>query len=107
HTVPRNFRLKGKQKYCPATECQKARRRQWKRCQYRESKTYRQKSRESQKSGARRNLPIKYQKQYRERHPAYVVRNRELQKVRNKKRSAAPVTMIVKTNALVLHPGTM
>lgn len=104
NSVRRNPRLKGKQQYCAAKECQKARRRQWKRRQYRESKTYRQKSRESQEIWRKTYPSDQYQKQYRERHPDYVVRNRELQKVRNKRRSSAPVTMIVKKDALVLQP---
>jgi len=45
-----------------------------------------------------------YQKEYRDAHPEYVKRNRELQRERNKKRQNAPVPMIVKTDALSLQP---
>lgn len=103
-TVPRNPRLKGKQQYCSARECQKARRRQWKRGQYTKDKAYRKKSKERQKIWRKKYPSDQYQKQYRQSHPEYVVRNRELQKARNKKRTTAPVTMIVKTDALVLQP---
>jgi hypothetical protein len=43
-------------------------------------------------------------KEYRELHPEYVDRNREQQKERNKKRQKDPVSMIVKTDALLLQP---
>ena len=45
-----------------------------------------------------------YQKEYREKHPEYVNRNRELQKERNKKRQTEPASMIVKTYALSPQP---
>ena len=42
-----------------------------------------------------------YQKKYRENHPDYVQRNRELQNERNKSRKKDPAPMIVKTYALM------
>ena len=45
-----------------------------------------------------------YQKEYREKHPDYVQRNRELQKERNKSRKKNPAPMIVKTYALSPQP---
>jgi len=45
-----------------------------------------------------------YQKQYRETHPDYVDRNRELQKERNNKREKEQSPMIVKTYALSPRP---
>lgn len=46
----------------------------------------------------------RYQREYRESHPRYVNRNRELQKERNKGRKREAVSMIVKTDALLLQP---
>jgi hypothetical protein len=45
-----------------------------------------------------------YQKDYRENHPDYVKRNRDLQRERNKKCQKEPVAMIVKTYALSPQP---
>jgi len=46
----------------------------------------------------------KYQKQYRQDHPEYVICNRQKQKQRNKKRQKAAPAMIVKTYALSPQP---
>lgn len=102
--LPRNPRLKNKQKYCSERECQKARMRLWKQQQYANNPAYRKKSKERQEIW-RKNYPSnQYQKRYRERHPGYVNCNRELQKERNKKRITEAVSMVVKTDALVLQP---
>ena len=45
-----------------------------------------------------------YQKEYRANHPEYVIRNRELQKERNKKPQKDMSPMIVKTYALSPQP---
>ena len=45
-----------------------------------------------------------YQADYRDRHPGYVKRNRDLQSKRNKKRQKEPASMIVKTYALSPQP---
>ncbi len=53
----------------------------------------------------RANRPAhEYQKNYRDTHPEYVKRNRDLQRERNKKRQNAQTPMIVKTDALSLRP---
>jgi len=59
---------------------------------------------ESQKRWRQRYPSDQYQKRYRESHPEYVNRNRQLQKERNKKRKPAAVSMIVKTDALIFQP---
>ena len=52
----------------------------------------------------RDNYPAyEYQKNYRDTHPKYVKRNRELQRRRNKERQNASAPKIVKTDALSLH----
>ena len=45
-----------------------------------------------------------YQADYRDRHPGYVKRNRDLQRKRNKKRQKEPASMIVKTYVLSPQP---
>ncbi|MDD4108088.1 MAG: hypothetical protein PHH93_05145 [Prolixibacteraceae bacterium] len=97
-TFQRNPRIK-KQIYCSCATCQNARR------------TTTNKSKLSRRVGSRRlrqarnkkwrdNYPAhKYQNQYRETHPEYVVGNREKQNKRNKKHQKSKPPMIVKTNA--------
>lgn len=102
--LPSNFRLQTKQKYCSDEECQKARISRWKRNQYKKSRSYRKKSKDNQKLWRKHYPADQYQKEYREKHPEYVKRNRELQRERNKKRKKEPVSVIVKTDALVLQP---
>jgi len=104
NVVPHNPRLKNKQKYCPEEECQKARIRSWKQRQYKKSLSYRKKCKERQESWRKRYPSDQYQKEYREKHPVYVNRNRELQRARNKKRKTERARIIVKTDALVLQP---
>ena len=101
--VPQNPRIKN-QKYCPAKECQECRRLSWKREQYNENKRYREKSRVRGEKWREDYPGNKYQKDYRDAHPEYVNRNREQQRIRNKKRQKEQVTMIVKTDSLLLQP---
>lgn len=102
--VPRNPRFKNQQGYCSERECQQARMRRWKQQQYTEDPAYRDKSKEAQKRWRQRYPSDQYQKRYWESYPEYVNRNRQLQKERNRKRMAEPVSMIVKTDALVFQP---
>jgi len=76
----------------------------WKKKQYKKNPLYREKCKESQKRWRKMYPSDQYQREYRAKHPGYVVRNRELQRERNKKREKQPAPMIVKTNALVLQP---
>lgn len=99
-TLPRNPRLKNKQKYCSSVPCQQARMRSWKKKQYRTNKTYRKKNLESQRVWRKQRPGHEYQKQYRESHSEYEQRNRELQLKRNCKRKEASGSMIVNGNTL-------
>jgi len=102
-TAPRDPRIK-KQKYCSSRSCQNARR-------ILSNKKRAKKSTESCLLRQTRNKrwrdtrpAYKYQMDYRERHPEYVKRNRDLQRERNKKRQKDPAPMIVKTYALSPQP---
>lgn len=101
--VPRNLRIKN-QKYCCAKECQQARMRIWKNRQYKQNSNYHSKSLISQKVWRSKYPVYQYQRDYRKTHPEYVIRNRVLQKERNKRRQRNHSTMIVKTHALLLQP---
>lgn len=78
--------------------------RTWKKRQYTKSSTYQKKCLEGQKLWRKDYPSHLYQREYRNKHPGYLNRNREMQKVRNKKRRKEPVSMIVKTDALLLQP---
>ncbi len=57
------------------------------------------------RSGASLAPRINIKKTYRENHPDYVLRNRELQRERNKKRVKEPATILIKSNTLLLQPS--
>lgn len=78
--------------------------RTWKKQQYKKNKKYLKKSQSDQKVWRKKYPADQYQRDYREAHPEYVIRNRELQRKRNKKRLRDQSTMIVKTYALLLQP---
>jgi hypothetical protein len=100
--VPRNPRIK-KQKFCSSGACQNARRYTTNKARAKKSSECRY-LRKSRNKRWRDNYPAhEYQKEYRKRHPEYAIRNRELQKERNKKRKPLP-SMIVKTYALSPQP---
>lgn len=103
-SVPCNPRIK-KQKYCSSRLCQNTRRRLSGKKGYSSASECRflRKARNKRWRDARPGH--EYQKQYRATHPAYVKRNREQQKERNKKRKPEPSSMIVKTYALLPHPA--
>jgi hypothetical protein len=102
--VPKNPRVK-KQKYCSGKECQKAMRRSWKKKAYAKNRSYRRKHLNIQATWREQRPAYEYQKEYRESHPEYVKRNRELQRKRNKKRQKDHVPMIVNGNSLSLQPS--
>ena len=100
---PCNPRIK-RQKYCSSTTCQNARR-------YLTNKVKSKKSDQSRRLRHSRNKRWRdaypaheYQKQYRLEHPEYVIRNRQKQKMHNKKRQKDVSSMIVKTYALSPRP---
>jgi hypothetical protein len=78
--------------------------RTWKKRQYTRDKTFRKRCLEGQKEWRKKYPADQYQRDYREAHPEYKMRNRELQSKRNKKRLKDQSTMIVKTDALLLQP---
>jgi hypothetical protein len=78
--------------------------RTWKKEQYKKNKNYKKRSHDAQKVWRKKYPAYKYQNDYRNSHPDYVKRNRELQKERNKKRKRERSTMIVNTDALILQP---
>jgi len=101
--VPCNPRIKN-QKYCSGKVCQQARMRTWKKGQYNKNMDYQKKSQSSQKVWRSKYPAYQYQRDYRKTHPEYVMRNRDLQRERNRKRQRDHSTMIVKTHALLLQP---
>ncbi len=103
--VPHNPRLKKKHKYCSAKECQQARRNARKKKRYKNDTVYRKKHLERQQAWRQRRPCYQYQREYRESHPEYVDRNRELQHNRNKKRQSDPSRMIVNGTSLFTQPG--
>lgn len=72
------------QKYCSMAECQKARKREWKRKKLANDPSYRDNQRAANRQWQLRNLD--YWRNYRERNQEYVERNREGQKLRNRRR---------------------
>ena len=100
--LPLNPRIK-RQKYCSSLGCQNARKRLFDRRTSLSSKC--QLLQRKRNKRWRDAYPAhKYQKEYREAHPEYVNRNRELQLTRNKNRYKKHGSMIVKTDALLLQP---
>lgn len=116
-TALQNIRLKKLQQYCSQSGCQKARRRAWKKNQYHKNEEYRKRCLADQKKWRQSYPADQYQKNYRGTHPEYVLRNRELQRQRNRSRSVqlactrmgmggeASHTAIIKKDSLVFHPG--
>lgn len=102
-TLPRNPRLKNAQKYCSGASCQQSRKNAWGRKEYRTNKTHRKRRLESQKACYSKRPGHAYQAAYRENHPEYDRRNRELQRRRNKCRSQDGGSKIVNTDALSLQ----
>ena len=97
-----NPKLKGNQLYCGDHDCQKARKAAWQRQKMASDPEYRADQKEGLRKW-RKNRPLdQHQKQYRQRHPEYVERNRHAQKLRNQKRSQTPSEMIVKMDHIDL-----
>lgn len=106
-TALRNVRLnKDKpQNYCSRSDCQNARRNEWRRNKRSQSVDYRARCVAQQKKWRQSYPANQYQKDYRESHPEYVVRNKELQRQRNAKRKASLPSAAIQEHALILHPG--
>lgn len=72
------------QQYCSSAECQKARKREWKRHKLANDPSYRDNQRAANHQWRQRNPG--YWREYRARRKEYTVRNREAQKQRNRRR---------------------
>jgi NAD-dependent SIR2 family protein deacetylase len=103
--LPQNPRLKKKHTYCSAPECQQTRRSVRKKERYQNDTVYRKKHLERQQKWREQRPSHQYQRTYREMHPDYVARNRELQSERNKRRQRVPSTMIVNGTSLFTQPS--
>lgn len=98
---PVNTRLKGDQEYCGDDDCQRARKREWQKNKMRTDTQYKDRQTQCLKKWRKKRSLDKYQHDYREKHPEYVLRNRELQWERNKKRDKRKkFVKIVKMDAL-------
>jgi hypothetical protein len=103
--LPHNPRLKKKHLYCSAPKCQQTRRSARKKERYQSDMVYRKKHLESQREWRGRHPCDQYQKDYRESHPGYVARNRELQCKRNIRRQRVLSPMIVNGTSLFTQPS--
>ena len=83
---PVDLRQKGRQQYCGEAACQRARKATWQREKLAIDPAYSARQKESHKQWCRDKPLHQYQRDYRERNPDYEVRNREMQRERNRKR---------------------
>ncbi len=74
----RNPRIKKGQQYCNARKCQNERILLWKRKKYATSEDYREQCRQWQIDWWKKRPVDQYQKEYRDKNSAYVMRNCEL-----------------------------
>ncbi|MDO9469003.1 MAG: hypothetical protein Q7J36_17010 [Thiobacillus sp.] len=75
--------------YCPAHDCQRERRRRWQQSKRHHDPDYHDNQARAQQAWSRRNPD--YWRQYRDVHPAYVARNREMQRERNSRKKDRPI----------------
>lgn len=86
------------QRFCSQPECQRERRRRWKRRQRQTDADYRDNQARAQRAWSERHR--EYWREYRRRHPRYSERNRQQQRVRNARRGVREETgVIAKRNA--------
>jgi hypothetical protein len=74
------------QQYCSERKCQNKRRQKWRKQKMASDKDYKANQYDAQKRWCRNNQD--YWRRYRDEHPDYVKRNRQLQRGRNGRRSA-------------------
>jgi hypothetical protein len=97
---PANPRLKGNQNYCRESKCQRARKADWQRNKLAKDAEYRDQQKENLEQWRKKKPADQYQRHYREQHPEYVRRNREQQRIRNRKhRTTVSEKKIVKMDA--------
>ena len=88
---PANIRLKDTtQHYCSQKDCQRARKAAWQKDRMAEDPQYRSGQLECLRLWRKKRPLDRYQEQYRQDHPDYVRKNRELQRLRNQKRLKLP-----------------
>ena len=75
------------QRFCSQPDCQRERRRRWKRRKRQTDADYRDNQARAQRAWSERHR--EYWREYRRQHPQYSERNRQQQRVRNARRSAA------------------
>ena len=90
---PRNPRLKGAQKFCNDPACQRVRKRQWQKKMMVSDAFYRKQQLESLQAWRKKYPLDRYQHQYRLKHPEYIDKNRQKQRIRNQKRQKLIVKM--------------
>lgn len=77
------------QTFCPAHDCQRERRRRWQRAKLHHDPDYHDNQIRAQQAWNQRNPD--YWRQYRNTHPTYVERNREMQRERNRRQKDQPI----------------
>ena len=99
----KNPRIKGKQKYCGAKECQQARKDLWEQEKLQNDPAYKVRRQAAKRRWYSKYPGYKYQSKYRKTHPEYCKENREKQILRNQKRQILEIVpKIVKTDTLSL-----
>ncbi len=83
------------QKYCSRKACQQARKNEWNRKKFATDPDYREYKRAAQEKRKRDNPD--YWKEYRARNPAYAQKNRDQQRLRNRKRLKHPSDPMIAT----------
>lgn len=105
---PANLCLKGNQEYCGDKECQRVRKRLWQKKKMAEDAEYRKEQLILQKDWRQNRPQAEYQRRYREKHPEYVEKSRQQQRIRNQKRrkqsKSGPVEKIVKMDTFRNQP---
>jgi hypothetical protein len=86
------------QRFCDQPDCQRERRRRWKRGKRQTDADYRENQARAQHAWSERHR--EYWREYRRQHPQYTERNRQQQRVRNARRGAREdLGVIAKRNA--------
>ena len=101
---PKNPRLKDNQLYCGSKKCQQEKKNKWEREKLKKDPLFSERRKQQKIRWLQTHPADAYQKTYRQNHPDYTKRNRELQKSRNKeakiRQIQSDVSHIVKTDSL-------
>lgn len=110
---PANIRLKDTQHYCNEKDCGRARKAAWQKDKMAKDPQYRSRQLECLRTWRKKRPLDQYQKLYRQDHPDYVRKNRELQRIRNRNREQKIVKMDAlkeptdKSMTYIMHPFKM